>query len=367
MIFKQLKDGASKEFRLDNQDKIADEFSFGVVNKLLYHGHDDIFLDRIEQEIDSGIFPDLIAALLQNLYKRGFVRAVAFRDALASAALILTSDKLKCEFLGLIKKGQEENDPDVGVKFYKSFKYIAPPETEKWKYEYTEPVDSLLDIISREDFSNSFNIFFVAGCQSIEMLDSRVRKAAITISELTKTKILNDQNVRVILSGWNNAKESKYQKVRFSNESAIMTNLFLHKLEHYLDDQSEKFSYKNIIPEMESSDTTQNIQGLLKIVTEIKANSEYSNYKFNFFIVSSTFHLLQIQPQINKQIEEEQSELNILIGEKNYDFFYIGSENPLHFFKTSDDGYMKLLFHWTILRNFKFLAARREQKTKKSK
>lgn len=361
MIFKQLKDGTSKVFHLDNQDKIANEFSFEVVDKLLYKDHDNIFLDRIEKEIDRGIFPDLIAALLQNFYKRGFVRAVAFRNALASTALILTSDKFKCEFLGLIKKGEEENNPNVGVEFHKSFKYTPLPDIASWKYEYTDRVNSLLDIINKDDIKQSFNIFFVAGCQSIEMLDSRVRKAAITISELTKEDILNDKNIKVILSGWNNAKEGKYQKVRFSNESAIMTNLLLHKLEHYLKPSIKIFSYKSVIPEMESADTTQNIKGLLKIVTEIKTQPEYSNYKFNFFIVSSTFHLLQIQPQIHNQIKNDQSELNKLIADKNYDFFYIGSENPLHFFKTSDDGYMKLLFHWTILRNFKFLANKRKQ------
>lgn len=351
MIFKQLKENNVNHFKLDNQTEIAEEFSFEVINPLLYDGHNEILKQRIQKEIDLQIFPDLIASLLQNLYKRGFVKVKAFRNALASIPLILTNDKFRCDFLGLIQKGEEENKPETDINFYKSF----ITDTHRG-YVYSEQKDNLISLFDKEDFSESLNIFFVAGCQSIEMLDPRVRKTAIVLSELIKLDIINDENIKIVLSGWNNAKESKYQKVKFSNESAIMTNLLLHKIEHYLSQSNGKsFSYKNIIPEMNSVNTSDNIKGLLEITKKIIADSRTKFKKCNFFLVSSSFHLLQIQPGIKSQIDDTESILNKALANYDYDFFYLGAENPLYFFKPSDDAYMKLLFNWTIHRNFKFL------------
>lgn len=353
MIFKQLKDGKTNPFKLDNQEAIASELSFKVVEQLLYTDHDKIFKDRIQKEIDTVIFPDLIASLMQNLYKRGFVIKKAARDALASIPLTLTNEKNKCDFLGLIRKGEEENQPNSDITFFKSFVHDIQ---KGYDYPISEKADNVISLFNPNDFTDSYNIFFVAGCQTIEMLDPRVRKAAIIISELIKSDILNDSNVKIILSGWNNAKEGKYQKVRFSNESAIMTNLLLHKLENYLSGSEGKtFSHLNIIPEMDSADTKQNIEGLLKVAKKIIDSSAATFKKYNFFVVSSSFHLLQIQGGIKSQIDSKDSELNKLLSKSNYDFFYLGSENPLYFFKPSDDGYMKLLFTWAIHKNFKFL------------
>jgi hypothetical protein len=351
MIFKQLKDGETRPFQLDNQEEIANEFSFSIIDKLLYQDHESILKERIQKEIDLLIFPDLIASLLQNLYKRGFVRVKAFRNALASIPLILTSDNSRCDFLGLVQKGEEENKPNTNINFYKSF--VSDPVKG---YVYSEQTDNLLSIFDANDFTDSINIFFVAGCQSIEMLDPRVRKTAIVLSELMKLNTIYESNIKIILSGWNNAKESKHQKVKFSNESAIMTNLLLHKIEHYLSLlEGKNFSYKNIIPEMNSADTKQNLAGLLAVTKQIINESKEKFKKYNFFIASSSFHLLQIQNGIKSQIDRPDSELNTLLKDYKYDFFYLGAENPLYFFKPSDDAYMKLLFNWTIHKNFKFL------------
>jgi hypothetical protein len=351
MIFKQLKNNEiTRPFVLNNQETIYGQLSFEIIEKLLYKEHNTIFKDRLQKDIDKMIFPDLIASLLQNLYKRGFVKRTAFRDALASIPLFLTNKDNNCEFLGLVRKGEEENI-NTKLDFFKSF------VSSDNGYEYTESVEKINSLFNIEDFKDSCNIFFVAGCQSIEMLDPRVRKTAIVISELIKSDIINGENIKVVLSGWNNAKEGKYQKVKFSNESAIMTNLLLHKLEHYLCEEVEKsFSYKNIIPEMDSSDTNQNIIGLIKVAKEIIESNVDRFEKINFFVVSSSFHLLQIQDGIKKQMYKTDSDLNSLFTDKiKYDFFYLGAENPLYFFKPSDDAYMKLLFSWTIFKNFKFL------------
>lgn len=65
--------------------------------------------------------------------------------------------------------------------------------------------------------------------------------------------------------------------------------------------------------------------------------------KNNLYIISSTFHLLQLHENIKAHYED---------AFKNYNLFFIGAENENHTFHYYDNSYIKLLMNEVIYYNF---------------
>lgn len=348
MIFKRT---ATAPVHDPKYKEVADIYSFSVLNELIYPESIPA-LRNLQSKFNDGnrLYPDLIAALFRKMYESGLSERRTIRNAILACSYHLQNKGF--QFLGFIRKDDELDRIGNEVDFVKSWDF----DENKYKIKEgtsdksSEPLNT---IFSETDFSSSYNVFFVAGTQSFEMLDLRIKRAATLISSLKKHDFITSNNTKIILSGWNNAKISN-SKVQFANESLAMRNLLIHKLLHYLEeDLTDDFIISKIEAEINSRDTRENIEELIKklelLAGEVK---EGGKQNLNLFIVSSTFHLLQLSDHIQGKEENMQtmfSKYNI-----NHNLFLVGSENPNHFFKIFDASYIKLLINEVIHRNFQF-------------
>lgn len=343
MIFKQEKN-ADFKFTFPNSDYLESIYSFNELKQLFFKGEKiHPFID-LHEWIDKAFFSDLIASILQNYFKNNFIQDFSIKSAIALCSSVLTDQGRSCKFLGLIAKNKDEGiRPFQNKGYYKSFTQSSNGES----FEYTGKVDEVYELFEKRDFQKAYNYFFIPGCQSIEMLDPRIRKGAILMTELEKTGQISN-NFKFILSGFNNAKKSE-QKVKFRNESLLMVNLLIHKLSYYrkINSRFDFDDFDSIITEQNSSDSNENILEFFKIIENSKHGSGYD--QVNLFIISSTFHLLQLQKKIFARITEIEEKIG-----KHINVFYVGSENPQTILKCSDHRYVKLLFKEIISHNLKF-------------
>lgn len=346
MIFKyQLKNyisGSQPQEPKDSSGRLSklDLFSFKDLDdeKMLYEGHGDILIKKIESENSKKFLPDIVASLLQNIYSHGFLTPYAISQALATCYDYILA-RGDFEFLGTIDK------QDNSLKYHKAI------VEKNGFFEGNITSDNILDLFQPGDFKNSKNIFFVPGCQTINMLNRRINMASYLVSQLNNKGELDENNTNVILSGKNNAKKEGNDRVKFSNESSVMQNLMIKKLAHYLKG-NERF-YTNIVEkESESLDTKDNLSNLMAMLKD-KLDAQENNKKLNIFIISSTFHILQLRNEMMKHLSNEKT--LALIKKKEIDLYYVGAENPWQEFHTLDDRYIKLLFNWVIDEEFKFL------------
>lgn len=360
MIFKKT----STSFDIDeNYKKKASAFTFEILEGetdqgggLIYPENLPIFQNIQGKFNDKNrLYPDLIAAIYRKMYERGLARRGTIVKAILASSYHLQRKGFR--FLGFIRKDDEVSRNSKHVDFVKEWDF----EKSEYKIEggaRENSRDGLFDIFSESDFNNSYNVFFVAGSQSFEMLDLRIKKAATLITELKKESLLSDDSVKIVLSGWNNAKATN-SKVQFANESLAMRNLLIHKLSHYLDkDLSSEYIEFRIESEVNSRDTSENIRGLIAKLSGFANEAQEQKRKcINLFIVSSTFHLLQLSDYIEKR-ELEIDKITREFGmEQN--IFLVGSENPDHFFKFYDAAYIKLLMNEVIYRDFHFCKSKK--------
>jgi hypothetical protein len=332
--------------------KAAQNFTFGVINDLVYTENLDSFKNLQEKFRDGNrLYPDLIAALYRKMYEYGLTQRPIIINSLLACSHYLQNKNFK--FLGFIRKDDEVDKNTNIVDFFSEWDFEANYYKLKLESTEKESKEPLSVIFEESDFQNSYNVFFVAGSQSVEMLDLRIKKAAILISCLVNANYIESEHAKIILSGWNNAKVGN-SKVQFANESLTMRNLLIHKLAHYIESNlDEKFINEKIESEINSRDTSENIEELIKkLDNAIKTAKENGRKNLNLFIVSSTFHLLQLSDHILKK------ESALLESFKQNDLkpnlYLVGTENPNHFFKIYDKGYIKLLINEVIHRNFKF-------------
>ena len=329
----------------------SDSFSFSVINELVYKDNKKSF-ENLQAKFRDGnrLYPDLIAAMYRKMYESGLTKRRTLSEALLASSHFLQSKNFK--FQGFIRKDDEIEKDSNDIDYFTEWDF----ENDFYKVKSGSRAKSdelLSDIFDNSDFKNSYNVFFVAGCQSIEMLDLRIKKASILIASLTKENFINTEDAKIILSGWNNAKVAN-SKVQFANESLAMRNLLIHKLAHYLERPiDDKFINLQIESEINSRDTRENIEELIKKLEKIiQTAGENNNTQLNLFIISSTFHLLQLSDHIRTQ----ETSLVQKLQEKAItpNLFLVGAENPNHFFRIYDKGYIKLLINEVIHRNFKF-------------
>lgn len=351
MIFKRTTAAIQPD---ENYKVTADTFSFSVLNDLIYTENIPA-IENLQSKFNDGnrLYPDLIAATYRKMFESGLTQQRTIIDAILASSYHLQTKGF--QFLGFIRKDDELYRKGNKLDFVSSWDF----KTKNYKIvngdndESNEPLHS---IFSDDDFQNSYNVFFVAGSQSFEMLDLRIKRAATLISSLTEANLISTDNSKIILSGWNNAKVSN-SKVQFSNESLAMRNLLIHKLLHHLGklniELTDDFITSKIEAEINSRDTRENIEELLKKLEALMAEVvTQGKNQFNLFIVSSTFHLLQLSDHIKTKEIEIQSKLGSLGVKPN--LFLIGSENPNHFFRIYDAHYIKLLMNEVIHRNFAF-------------
>lgn len=346
MIFKR----SMQEAKLHSGYKDTTEiYSFSILNDLIYYESSSSF-ENLQNKIDNRLYPDLIASLYRKMYENGLTKRKTITDALIACSYFLQTGGFS--FLGFIRKDDEMDRKGNKLDFVSSWDFDN--NTYKiHKGTMDESEESIKSIFSSQDFSNSYNVFFVAGSQSFEMLDLRINRAAALISSLSNNLLISNDNTKVILSGWNNAKVAN-SKVQFSNESLAMRNLLIHKLIRYLETElTDEFIVSKIESDINSRDTKENIEELQKKLETFYEEAILQNKtQFNLFIVSSTFHLLQLSDHIKSKEAEMHRRLSSAQIKPN--LFLVGSENPNHFFRIYDSHYIKLLMNEIIHRNFAF-------------
>lgn len=345
MIFKQFQSPQNK-FTFENSDFLESIYSFHDLKEIFFEGEKINPFLYLKEWIDKDFFPDIIAAIIQNYFKHNYANETNVKAAIALCASILTDKSKYCKFLGFVTKNKDEGiKPYKEISFYKSFEY----NKDLRSFIYGEKKENIKELFELDDFENSFSYFFIPGCQSIETLDPRIRKGAIVLTELERTKVLNN-NFKFILSGWNNAKKEE-QKVKFRNESLLMVNLLIHKLMYYNKNSGKlNFGYNDfIITENNSSNSTENITELFKIIETDFQNIDFSIKQINILIISSTFHLVQLQNKVFQKLIEIETKLNCQVN-----IYYIGSENPNSILKSSDHRYIKYLYKEIFSHYLKF-------------
>lgn len=334
---------------ISDYQKAAEAFSFQDMEELVYRENISGF-ENLQAKFNDNkrIYPDLISAIYRKLYENGLTKQKRLTDAILACSYFLQNKGFK--FLGFIRRDDDLKKINGDVDYVTKWDFDSG--NFKLKGSAGKSKQHLSDIFDIKLFKDSFNLFFVAGSQSIEMLDSRIKKCATVISSLVKEQFIAAVDTRVILSGLNNAKV-EHSKVQFSNESLVMKNLLIHKLVHYSDAINENFLVDNVESEIKSRDTIENIEELFKKLDEVTSLAEVAPKKqMNLFIVSSSFHLIQLSVQLLKKEQSLREELKS--KGKKLNLFLVGSENPLHSFKIYDKHYIKLLIHEVVYRNFKF-------------
>ena len=349
MIFKLT----NEEVKIDPQYEItALSFSFGEISQLLYLPNEDEneYLN-LQEKIDKRIFPDLIASVYRKMYENSLAKRGTFKRALLACSYILQKE-MNYAFLGFIRGDQEEVAQEkMTPDFVKDWNF----ETDYYNLVNNNDKNRSLDpidiIFSRSNFEDGHNLFFIAGCQSFEMVDMRIKKAATVIAQLIKTDVIQLPSVDIYLSGWNNSRA----KVQFANESLVMRNLLILKFIDQLGPLPDDFIRQQIDTDIFSKNSIENIAELIKKIKRITPTLKNQQVKrLNLFLTSSTFHLLQLAEAFAKR----KHEVNDLLFESGIelDVYLVGSENPDHFFKIFDSSYIKYLMTEVIHRSFKFFS-----------
>jgi len=348
MIFKQTPEEIipSKDYA-----DAAELFAFSDIKKLMYPETEKDFLN-LQNKIDDRIYPDLIASIYRKMYENGMTRRPCLSNALLACSYHLQNKRF--QFLGFMRKDEEIMKKETDIDYVTAWDFAK----KEYAVKGTDPstglsLENIDDIFNRNDFKNCHPVFFIAGCQSFEMLDLRIKKAANLISQLIQHNFIEIKDVEVILSGWNNAKIPS-SKVQFANESLAMRNLLIHKLKFENDAAlTDDFINKQIDSDINSKDTNENIEELLKKMEFQYKKALFDNKKqLNLFIISSTFHLIQLADHIRSREQNLYDKMNEQMLKLN--LYLVGSENPDHFFKIFDGHYIKLLTNEVIHRGFKF-------------
>lgn len=322
---------------------VSSKFSFKIIKESLLHNTEKY------ENTDNVFFSDMLAAAFQSLYETDYLATGVIEDGLLSCLELMTGKPRNCEYLGMIVRNEGEHVGDMlnmdrsGVTFYKD-------------HNYQSRVETVADILPADYFKNqALTIFFVAGSQDLRIQEQRVKKASVLISAMLESGLTSIDSIKIILSGRNNASSSE-QKVVFSNESLSMRSLLLHKLEDRLNERDMEVLVELVHTEMNSKDTNENIKELVKYLSELQSDILPSFQSCNVFIISSTFHLLQIQDRFRKIIAGEisgpvEKKLQDIRKEKPFNIFYMGVENIRHRFTTADAPYMKFMFQKLFAEN----------------
>ena len=349
-------------------------FSFDELwDELLYEGHKPKAM-LIEKEESYRFFTDQIASFYRRLFAKGY----SHRQFLTSTFLMTRHflERRQYEFICYIgpKTAKERNGESPGLKaalmsndrnsYYSEWKSIDGSNDGT----FSNPVATANVFPSYKP--DTLNIFFVFGCQNIAMLDSRVHTAAMVLADLTiKTPVEDRKNNLVVLSGWNNS-DGANAKVQFPNESLMMKNLILSKINYFLsiyaeppDKLPEPFATQQIFTEIESRNTEANILGLFNMLKEIYKHNNPTGKHVNLFLISSSSHLLEITEKLNNQLikglpenHEDRfspvSRLGKKLDAKSFDLYLIGTDHPQFIFTAEQEHEVKLLVNHTLYNSF---------------
>ncbi|QEC78962.1 YdcF family protein [Mucilaginibacter ginsenosidivorax] len=365
---------------IDSPEKFKEgtksHFSFDeLFDYLLYTGQIEKVM-AIEREEKYRFFSDQIASLYRKLFSKGYGHKRFLSDTFLMVRNYLQQEQF--EFLCFLSPVISNPETDADQEKTKDTQENKTNHlySKNWQIDPTGIVGDFSDPLSVNDVFKGYNddsmdIFFVFGCQNIAMLDNRVHTAAVVLADLlmngTEEKFAN--NV-VILSGWNNSASPK-GKVQFANESLMMKNLLLSKVNYFLDVYSkpkknlpETFATEQIITEIESRNTAANITGLFNIVeNDVFPHLSPEGRHINLYLISSSPHLLEITEKLRDYLEklpgyEKNSGDSIRTLTKKLrcataDLYLIGTDHPQIIFTAEQEHEVKLLINNTLFRNFK--------------
>ncbi len=318
MIFKFLKTEEVKS-NLDSTSRL----NLKNINNLVNDNNRKLLV-KLQKE-DKYFYSDIFAAMSRKLFERSYFNPENFSTALEDCKFHLV--QAGCAFLGGFERNRDKN-----ITEFHNYDFVPNSKINLVQKDRSE----IFGTIKNEQ---DINIFFVAGAQTAEWMDARIKKASILIAELLDEGKIQNGNTKIILSGRNNA-SSPDSKVEFPNESLTMKNLMAYKLSYYLfiDKKITHEKFKELIDNIEletnSTNTIQNVNNVFGII-----KNKYSGKSINLFVISSTAHLLQVADAL-KQEEFD-----------NIDVYLVGAENVHHEFKLSNSAYVKYLINEAVYRN----------------
>lgn len=132
------------------------------------------------------------------------------------------------------------------------------------------------------------NVMLTVGCQTEELLESRIRATVDTCFQLASAQCLVD----LVLSGNNPGSP----KVRIQNESSRMRLSFFDLWQKQRNMDLLKRLNVDVLSEYESSKSGENVSRFLEMKRDVLKE------KNNLFIVSSNFHLNRLSLEVENQI-----------------------------------------------------------------
>ncbi len=179
----------------------------------------------------------------------------------------------------------------------------------------------LTEIVSDASTSQLPNVVLVPGCQTEDLLNSRVRAAEKLCYELAQARC----TVNIVFSGNN---PQKGTSVKIKNESRRMKDYFWSLWEKRKGMDLRKKILIDLIAEEKSTKSDQNIEKFLECKKEILANK-----LSNVYIVSSNFHLNRLSLSLEEKLANDPSlyiKQIILIGSENVDSPSIASSYDIY-------------------------------------
>jgi len=273
-LYKNMK--SSKDDNNLNRQDFRRYFKIFSPTKFLHQNKLDFFKSLETNQIEN--FADLIASLFVNL----FIESGNLRSSLISEAIRCCRDILM----------------DCG-------------------YDETS-IRSINEVLGNE---RTKNIILTAGCQTEELLDSRVNGAVEICEEL----VTLNRDIKIVFSG----KNHKTGRVKIKDESQRMELLFWEKiLRSRLANMKKLVHIEKIILERESGKTQENVEKFLDILSK----QIDGDIPINLYIVSSNFHLYRLSVEIESRLKEAKFNIEnlVLIGSENINTLNQVTKNPAY-------------------------------------
>jgi hypothetical protein len=183
MIFKHQ----IESINIDPQyQAVSNKFTFEIIAQLIYPDSKEALLN-LQNKIDDRIFPDLIASIFRKMYENGLTKRGVIIDALLSCSHHMQMKGF--EFLGFIRKGDEVSKDSEIIEFISKWCFAKDDYELIAQGDNVTSAEPLRNIISEEDFTNSYNVFFVEQIETEinsrdtkENIDELIKKLDIIIA-----------------------------------------------------------------------------------------------------------------------------------------------------------------------------------------